>query len=192
MDLRFQLDRVKDVPLAIERELPTVYLDEVLRAEPPTGFVAVEPASLQAKLSRVNARELVFEGGISTGLRTSCRRCLGPVDVGVPVRFFLELVPRSQLEGHTQPVDDDGQGEIAGTFTAEEAAQVPYDGSSVDLEPVVREQILLALPMVALCVEACKGLCQVCGANLNEAACGCDRHVPDPRWAALRSIKIDS
>lgn len=192
MDLRFQLDRVKDVPLAIERELPIVYLDEVLQAEPPTGFVAVQPASLQAKLSRVNAREYVFQGEFSTGLRTSCKRCLVSVDMGVPVGFVLELVPRSSLEERVMPVDDDGQGEIAGTFSPEEAAQVPYDGSSVDLEPVVREQLLLALPMGAVCSEGCKGLCQVCGANLNETDCGCDRHVPDPRWAALRTIKIES
>lgn len=193
MDFRFELDRVKDAPLGIERELPTVYMDGILQAEPATGFVAVEPAAFRGKLSRVNAKDIVFEAEFSTALRTSCKRCLTSVDVGVPVKFLLELVPRSTYEAQFgEPVEDDGQGEIAGTFTPEEAAQVPYDGNVVDLAPVVREQILLALPMGVVCSEGCQGLCQVCGKNLNEGDCACDRHVPDPRWAALKSIKLES
>ena len=46
---------------------------------------------------------------------------------------------------------------------------------------------LLALPGYPVCQEGCKGLCSVCGANLNERDCGCDRHVPDPRWAGLEN-----
>ena len=52
------------------------------------------------------------------------------------------------------------------------------------------EQILLALPAYPVCGEGCKGLCPVCGANLNERECGCDRKVPDPRWAGLKDIKL--
>jgi uncharacterized protein len=57
---------------------------------------------------------------------------------------------------------------------------------------VVREQLLLALPSYPVCQEGCKGLCSVCGANLNERDCGCDRHVPDPRWAGLEKLKTKS
>ena len=86
--------------------------------------------------------------------------------------------------------EDDGEGEISGTFTPDEANQLVYEGNEVDLAPAVREQILLALPMGALCVEGCRGLCQACGQNLNVKDCGCDHDVPDPRWAALRSIRL--
>jgi uncharacterized protein len=55
---------------------------------------------------------------------------------------------------------------------------------------MVREQIVLALPGYPVCGEGCKGLCSVCGANLNERDCGCDRHVPDPRWAGLKNLKL--
>src|SRR5690606_41706177 len=79
---------------------------------------------------------------------------------------------------------------IAGTFTPDEADQILYDGTEVDLAPAVREQILLTLPMSALCKDDCRGLCQVCGQDLNERECGCDRRVTDPRWAALRSVKL--
>ena len=49
--------------------------------------------------------------------------------------------------------------------------------------------LLLALPAYPVCQEACKGLCSVCGANLNERECSCDRRVPDPRWAGLEKLR---
>ncbi len=55
---------------------------------------------------------------------------------------------------------------------------------------MVREQLVLSLPADPVCREDCQGLCTVCGANLNERDCGCDRHVPDPRWAGLKNIKL--
>lgn len=191
MDFLFQLDRIKEAPLRIEREISLGDLREILSAEPPTGYVALEAARFAGTLTRVDERDIVFEGGTSLELATSCRRCLGRAELHVDVRFTLDLVNRARVsERMAEVIEDDGTGEIAGTFTPDEADQVLYEGTEVDLAPVVREQILLALPMSALCSEGCLGLCQVCGQNLNEDACACDRHVPDPRWAALRSIKL--
>jgi uncharacterized protein len=57
------------------------------------------------------------------------------------------------------------------------------------LEDVLREQVLLAVPLRSLCREDCKGLCPCCGKNLNIDTCSCAAQVPDPRWAALEDIK---
>ena len=59
----------------------------------------------------------------------------------------------------------------------------------VNLEPVLRETLILSLPMAALCQPECKGLCPVCGGNRNERDCGCDVKVVDPRLAALQDLK---
>lgn len=191
MDFVFQLDRIKEAPFPIEREIALADLQEILGAEPPTGFVAREAARFSGTLTRVDGHELVFAGGTHLELTTSCRRCLGRAEVRLDVRFTLCLVHRSRVaKKANMPVEDDGAGEIAGTFTPDEADQILYDGTEVDLAPAVREQILLTLPMSALCKDDCRGLCQVCGQDLNERECGCDRRVPDPRWAALRSIKL--
>lgn len=55
----------------------------------------------------------------------------------------------------------------------------------VDLTPEVREDILLQLPAYAVCSEQCRGLCPVCGQNLNQRVCKCNRTVENPVWAAL-------
>jgi len=63
-----------------------------------------------------------------------------------------------------------------------------YEGDAVDLDELVREQILLALPSRRLCREECKGLCPTCGADLNAGRCACEQREVDPRWSALADL----
>ena len=58
----------------------------------------------------------------------------------------------------------------------------------MDTDRLVYDEILIGFPMKVLCREDCRGICAVCGANLNEGECGCDRTVPDPRMAVIRDI----
>jgi uncharacterized protein len=64
-----------------------------------------------------------------------------------------------------------------------------YQGDGLLLEDVLREQVLLALPLKVTCREDCKGLCGHCGQNLNEGQCSCSTAIEDPRWTALREIR---
>ena len=65
---------------------------------------------------------------------------------------------------------------------------VRYDGDAIMLDDLVRDTLLVAEPLRELCKSDCKGLCPVCGQNLNEGQCDCDTFVPDPRLAALESL----
>ena len=58
------------------------------------------------------------------------------------------------------------------------------------MDPILREQVLLALPMDALCAERCKGLCAQCGQDLNEKPCGCEQRRVDPRLEPLKNIQL--
>ena len=60
----------------------------------------------------------------------------------------------------------------------------------IDVTELLRDELLAAQPMKNLCTANCKGLCPVCGANLNDGDCGCDRAIVDPRLAALKDFKI--
>jgi uncharacterized protein len=73
-----------------------------------------------------------------------------------------------------------------------EASEVLYhDGVWLDLTPLVREQLILSLPMSARCKEGCKGLCAVCGGDRNLEDCGHKAELVDPRLAALKSLKLE-
>ena len=63
-----------------------------------------------------------------------------------------------------------------------------FDGEAIDLDDLVREQILLTLPSRVLCEDDCKGLCPVCGSDRNIVSCQCETNEIDPRWKALREL----
>ena len=74
-------------------------------------------------------------------------------------------------------------------MTAAEAEVSYYQGDGLLLEDVLREQVLLAVPLKAVCREDCKGLCSHCGQNLNQGQCNCAGALEDPRWEALKDIR---
>jgi uncharacterized protein len=63
-----------------------------------------------------------------------------------------------------------------------------FEGGGVELNDVLREYVLLSLPMQRLCRPECKGMCPVCGKNRNLSECQCPREAADDRWSALKSI----
>jgi uncharacterized protein len=66
-----------------------------------------------------------------------------------------------------------------------------YSGDEINLAPLIREQVMLALPTRALCAEDCRGLCGGCGVDLNHEDCRCSRATEDPRMAFFRTLRID-
>lgn len=193
MDLRVRTEQIKEKGLDLEREFSTPEVEKLLQADPPISYRVKENAPFEARLERVKERDILFRGKVGLSVEADCKRCLTKVPVSIPVEFSLDLVDRDRYEMHpsSSQMEDDGSGEIAGTFSPDEANQVFFSGREIDLAPIVREQLLLALPpMGVLCERECKGLCQVCGHDLNRGDCGCDRHVVDPRWAGLKDIKL--
>ncbi len=66
-----------------------------------------------------------------------------------------------------------------------------FDGEGLFLADVLKEQVLLALPLKVICRSDCRGLCPSCGANLNHEECRCETHATDPRLAPLARLKQD-
>jgi len=117
-------------------------------------------------------------GNFSMRVELVCARCLEPVSRDVAKKFDLLYRPQGS---------DAGKEELS--VTAAEAEVGYYQGEGLLLEDVLREQILLALPLRVTCKEECKGLCPHCGKNLNVEQCSCAEPLEDPRWAALREIR---
>jgi uncharacterized protein len=83
----------------------------------------------------------------------------------------------------------DDEAELGVELGEDDLDVFPYSGDAVDLEPLVREQFVLAVPFAPLCKEDCLGLCPQCGADRNVAPCACEKPV-DPRFAALQGLKL--
>ena len=117
-------------------------------------------------------------GRFSTEIRTHCARCLEAVGNSVAEDFDLVYRPQGV----------DTRGEEASINQAETEIGY-YQGEGLLLEDVLKEQILLALPVKQICNTACKGLCPQCGTNLNTGNCNCVSTMPEPRWSALEDIR---
>jgi uncharacterized protein len=140
----------------------------------------------QSEPLEVNATAELLEGQIrvtgelQTRIEMVCARCLEPVIEEVHRDFDLFYQPL--LKGTPNDVerlkDDDTE---IGFF----------EGEGLFLADVLKEQVLLSLPMKVICQSDCRGLCPHCGANLNQEQCRCERHTSDPRLAPLARLKQD-
>lgn len=183
-----KVDEIREKGLDLNEQLPKDKVQEALDA---SGFNADGGVDLHVHLNKVGTGVLL-KGDFSAPVSVPCKRCVTEVHLKVPARFTLNLVP-ANLAGDlgVEEEEDDEQAEIAGSFRLEDAEQDTFDGKVIDLAPIFREQLILALPMHAVCDEACKGLCTICGQNLNESQCSCDTRQVDPRLAALKDIKLN-
>ena len=122
---------------------------------------------IEAQLERI-ADGVVVRGGISSSWVSECSRCLqaagGPMFVSVDELFESEAVA-----GETYPLD----------------------GEILDLEPLIRDALVLELPQAPVCRVDCEGLCPECGIDRNVQTCTCAPEHLDPRWAALQSLDLD-
>jgi uncharacterized protein len=191
-----KIEQIQETGLKLDEPIGLELLQEVLGgagAGQDTGFRAARPSTLHASLRKVSGGVLV-QGEFTAHVASPCKRCLVDVALDVPVNFTLNLVPESLVRNDgldDEEAEDRGQGEAVGSFELEDADEEVFDGKTIDLDPIVREQVLLALPMNAVCREDCKGLCAQCGQNLNEKQCGCEQKVIDPRLAPLMNIKLN-
>jgi uncharacterized protein len=123
-------------------------------------------------------QDIRVQGRLSTRLELNCARCLEPVTQDVKREFDLLYRPQGADAGRDEMSVTDAEAEIS-----------YYEGEGIQLEDVVREQVLLAAPLKAICRDDCKGLCPYCGTNLNQEQCSCPASPGEPGWAALKEIR---
>jgi uncharacterized protein len=186
--MRVNIDEIKVGGLDRSWDVSTDALGEILAGD-RAGWRPRAGAHVEAHLQKLE-RRVLMTARARAALEAECSRCLAPVALELPVDFTLTFVPAEEVgpEGRAGP--DREHHPSGGSFDVRRAEEEVYTGKQVDLDPVLREQLLLALPGYPTCREDCKGLCPACGGNLNERECGCDRRVPDPRWAGLAKVKL--
>lgn len=134
-------------------------------------------AHVSLGISKIGNRVLV-EGSVKMTTVLKCGRCLKEFTLPLDLNFREEYLP---AEGPGA----EGEQEL----TRKELDLSYYSNDELDLTEIVKEQILLAVPMKPLCSEKCQGLCPSCGKDLNQGACGCSREEIDPRLAPLARFK---
>lgn len=164
--MRIRLSEIPDEGLDIEDE-------ESIGAV--TGGVA-DRVALSLRADKIGT-EIRLTGKLRAGLNFECSRCLKPFVADTSIPVDLVFVPAEDIvrkEGHELASDEMNTG-----F---------YRGGELDMAEISGELVLLNIPMKPLCSESCRGICPVCGADLNERSCDCSERSGDERMQVLKKF----
>ncbi len=169
-----------------ELELRTVRFDVAVPAgEIEYDYQFRQKSSLVAhgtvELVNQSLGEIRIRGSLSVAIEVACDRCLEAVEFPVAKNFELFYQPAGDYQGGGEEELEEVDSEIA-----------YYDGDRLDLNEILREVVLLALPMRFVCGDDCKGICPGCGKNRNQHVCDCQTEAGDDRWSKLREIRVAS
>jgi uncharacterized protein len=142
--------------------------------------ISVGPVSLDLTIQK-SEEEYYCQGAVTADVEVECARCLG--------NFRTELSGRTDFIITTGAVREGQQAEAEDT---EDYVIIDPNTLTADLTDIVRQTLLLELPMKPVCKTDCKGLCSNCGVNLNTAECQCNTERIDPRWEGLKKLKESS
>ena len=173
------IQALEDKPLDFREEFRPEALDLGPEVEQQTPLRTSGHAELvEEHEGRRVIPDIRVVGNLATRIAVKCARCLEPVASDLKSSFDLLYRPRG-IEGRG-PESSISEAETEISF---------YSGEGLLLEDVLKEQVLLAVPLKALCREDCKGLCPGCGINRNRERCKCAPETRDERWAALGKIR---
>lgn len=174
--MRLRVRDIEETTKEIVYDESTSELNPLLEHGPVHDFAFVGPATVQLRYYRAG-QEIFLEGAMRTTVVGQCARCLESFEFSHAPRFSFVMVPQQGRWAEEGLADGD---------------VTWYQGEEIDVSPMLRERMLLALPTLPLCREGCRGLCARCGGNLNEGPCDCAAQVADPRGAELRTVKRSS
>jgi uncharacterized protein len=159
------------------------------KVEVPAGEIAYDAKLTQASPLRAEGSaqllnhslgEIRVQGDLNVRMTASCDRCLETAQFPVQNHFDLVYMPATEAKAGGEDELDQSGVEVG-----------YYEGGGLSLNEILREVVLLAMPMQLICEEACKGICPVCGQNRNQQDCGCHAEAADDRWSKLKAIRAE-
>lgn len=123
-------------------------------------------------LTHEGNRVITITGSADLTMEIPCARCLTPVATPFQLEFDLQIDLNLSEEEREKKEEDS-------SFV---------EGDELDVEELVRNELIVQWPIRVLCKDDCKGICSRCGANLNIQTCDCDTTGLDPRMAAIKDI----
>jgi uncharacterized protein len=158
---------ISDIP----KEGLNVQIDEAVEFEKRSA-----PVKAQLRIEKLGT-EIIVSGSLHTEVPLQCSRCLKDFShiISVPVDVVYHPLDELKGEDHYEVKNE----ELDTDF---------YAGEEMELNSLLQEQIDLNIPMKPLCSDFCKGICPVCGTDLNTDNCTCQDRKTDPRFEGLKKL----
>lgn len=166
--LRYQVKSLLTDSSAVIPVEAVIEQDHLMIGQERVDFL--EPCHLEGCFKNIGGGIIQFQGTIDMMVRMACSRCTKDTDL--PLHTAVEqryIADKQQRE------------------TGDDDIEV-FQNDTIDLSELVYSEISMSIPMKVLCREDCKGLCSICGKDLNEGPCDCEQDDIDPRWDALKGL----
>ncbi len=171
--MRILIKDLEQGPVRLEGEISPQGLELA-----PEDIQILSPVKVEVKAEK-HSLGIRVQGRFNAHGKVPCARCLESFEFSVSPEFELFYQPHDSRHPLT--------GEIE---LAEKDTNVSFfSGDGIEISNIIREQVLLSLPMKPVCREDCKGLCPNCGCNRNLRPCHCESVLQDPRLEPLLKIK---
>ena len=156
-------------------EIPDEGLD-FAHEETVESDTIISPIKARLKIMKIGS-EVIVKGEVVADIRLQCSRCVADFYPVLSVPVDVVYHPLDELKGEER--HEILNGELDMDF---------YSGDEMDITTLMKEQILLNIPMKPLCTDSCRGMCRTCGKNLNEGDCSCPHTETDRRFDILKKI----
>lgn len=173
--MKIHIDRIPDAGLNIAETRPPEWLVNFADLLKGGSETIEKPVAITVRIEKL-ASQVRIKGEIVAEVKCTCARCAAPIVKTI----------RAPVDAYFVPEKHRGDPEI----NDEDEGFATYRGEEIDFADHLRGQLALYYPMRFLCREDCKGICQRCGADLNNEPCKCAAAAGDPRWDALKKLKL--
>ena len=177
--MKILVDEIPESPKEMRCSESTAELNDIYRKGETRDYKFPQSIEVSFVYHR-SGGDVLIRGSFCGEFIAQCSRCVRDFLIPIDHDFDFVLSPEPVRPGG--PKDQLQQAELGLSF---------YSGDEIDLSPLIREQVVLALPTRPLCAEDCRGLCGGCGADLNHESCTCSSASDDPRMAFFRTLRID-
>jgi len=176
--LKISTANIPEKGLALQFSKSEDWLRKMLSEEDKAGFSA-DRIDGQCSVTKIG-KMVSVKGNITAGINLECSRCLESFTLPIKTVYEYTFLPAEDMPGNEET-----------ELTGEDLGLSYYRNDTIDLDPIILEQIVIQIPIKPLCKESCKGLCPVCGINLNVASCNHKQMAFTSPFTALEKLKTD-
>lgn len=162
-DLRIKLDEIKESGYRLSCSRKKDWIEDVVGDIKNIDFAFIDDVRIEIEIFRTGD-SIFVRGLITTTIKISCIRCLDDFDAHLEAELQYNFYPSEEKQFPPEV-----------EINRKDLDLLYYQGDSINVTPLIKEQILLNIPSHPLCRESCKGMCPQCGSNLNQGPCRCDK-----------------
>lgn len=164
------LSEIMNTKDKVEHILAPIEMEKFIFEGNSYEFAKKDPVNLT--ITNLGNKKVLIEGSAKLSLIIFCSRCLKELEYPMDISISKEVDFKVTEEDRAEDLDEANY----------------IIGYNLDVDILIKGEIIIGFPMSLLCSNECKGICMNCGTNLNEKSCDCDNTILDPRMSAIRDI----